>query len=108
MMQEIRRRLSSLYKLKDGTGIFLTPSGSDAEYIPLLLAQHFNPGKPITNIVTCNEEVGSGTLDASGGRFFSTLEPIAGYTGHMEGGVKMSDIVNGLGETTKTVAIDAR
>lgn len=43
------------------------------------------------NIVTCNEEVGSGTLDASGGRFFSPIDPIPGYTGHMEGGAKMSD-----------------
>lgn len=108
IMQEVRERIASLYQLKDGTGVFLTPSGSDAEYVPLLLAQHFNPGKAITNIVTCNEEVGSGTLDAAGGRFFSTLEPIPGYTAHMKGGVQMSDIVKGLGETTKTIAIGAR
>jgi hypothetical protein len=88
--------------------VFLTPSGSDAEYIPLLIAKLFNDGKPITNVVTCNEEVGSGTLDASGGRFFSPLEPIPGFSDHMEGGPKMSDPVLGLGEDVETVAVPAR
>lgn len=62
----------------------------------------------MTNIVTCNEEVGSGTLDAAGGRFFSTLEPIPGYASHIEGGPKMSDPVLGLGEGVETIAIPAR
>ena len=52
------------------------PSGSDAEYIPLLIAKLRNHGKQILNIVTCNEEVGSGTLDAAGGKFFSPIEPL--------------------------------
>ena len=109
VMQEIRERLAKLYKLDKDIGIFLTPSGSDAEYIPVLLAQSMNPNKKITNIVTCNEEVGSGTLDAAGGRFFSTVEPITGYTeSYHKNGVKMSDIVEGIGEDTKTIAIDAR
>lgn len=53
--------------------------------------------------------MGSGTLDAAGGRFFSTVEPITGYTeSYHKNGVKMSDIVEGIGEETKTIAIDAR
>ena len=79
-MGSTRKRLAKLYNLPAGTGIFLTPSGSDAEYIPLLIAQLLNQDKNIVNIVTCNEEVGSGTLDAAGGRFFSAVEPITGYT----------------------------
>lgn len=62
----------------------------------------------ITNIVTCNEEVGSGTLDASGGLFFSPVEPIPGYTSHMEGGADMHDPLLGLADNVKTVAINAR
>lgn len=79
-MGSTRKRLAKLYNLPAGTGIFLTPSGSDAEYIPLLIAQLLNQDKNIVNIVTCNEEVGSGTLDAAGGKFFSAVEPITGYT----------------------------
>jgi hypothetical protein len=66
--------------MPEGTGVFLTPSGSDAEYIPLLIAKILNPDpeKEFVNIITCNEEVGSGTVDASKGQFFSTMEPIEG------------------------------
>lgn len=95
----------NVYDLPVGTGIFLTPSGSDAEYIPLLIAQLLNKGKKITNIVTCDQEVGSGTLDAAGGRFFSALEPIPGYTEVMP---KMSDPVDGLAQGVETIAIGAR
>lgn len=66
--------------MPQGSGVFLMPSGSDAEYIPLLIAQELNKGKKVANIVTCNEEVGSGTVAASGGRFFSDVEPIPGFT----------------------------
>ena len=44
-MHEVRQKLAQMYSLPDGTGIFLTPSGSDAEYIPLLIAKLFNEGK---------------------------------------------------------------
>lgn len=108
IMHEVRQKIAQLYQLPEGTGIFLTPSGSDAEYIPLLMAKLFNEGKQVSNIVTCNEEVGSGTLDAAGGRFFSALEPIPGYATHIEGGPKMSDPVLGLGDGVETIAIAAR
>ena len=35
--EESRDRLKKAYNLPEGTGIFLMPSGSDAEYIPLLI-----------------------------------------------------------------------
>jgi hypothetical protein len=34
-----------MYELQEGTGVFLMPSGSDAEYIPLLIAKTLNEGK---------------------------------------------------------------
>ncbi|KAJ1482974.1 hypothetical protein T484DRAFT_1802191, partial [Baffinella frigidus] len=49
----------------------LFSSGSDSEYIPLLIAKTLDKGRKVVNIVTCDSEVGSGTLDAAGGRYFS-------------------------------------
>ena len=42
LMHETRERIIDLYSLPEGTGVFLMPSGSDAEYIPLLIAQILN------------------------------------------------------------------
>jgi hypothetical protein len=81
------------------------PSGSDAEYIPLLIAKTLNPGKQVTTVVTCNEEVGSGTLDAARGRLFSAVEPITGYT---DGTKKAGDAVEGLSENIEYVTVNAR
>lgn len=66
--------------------IVLFPSGSDAEYLPLVLAlirsseltfnskmKRINP--KVINIVTCINEVGSGTSNACGGKHFSELSP---------------------------------
>ena len=98
-----------MYGLDEGSGVFLMPSGSDAEYIPLVIAKLMNGmDKKITNIVTCNEEVGSGTLDASGGRFFSEVEPIPGYTAHMQDGAGMHDPLLDLADNVETIAINAR
>ena len=80
LMNDARDRLIKAYPMPEGTGVFLMPSGSDAEYIPLLICKILNEGKEIVSVVTCNEEVGSGTLDAAGGRFFSPVEPIQGFT----------------------------
>ena len=55
------------------------------------------------NIVTCNEEVGSGTLDAAGGKFFSSVEPI--YNGS---GANSGDPVEGLASGVENYAIAAR
>lgn len=81
------------------------PSGSDAEYIPLLIAKALNPGKTIHTLVTCNEEVGSGTLDAARGRLFSAVEPIKGFT---DGNKKQGDEVEGLSEGVEYSTINAR
>jgi hypothetical protein len=92
-----------LYSLPDGTGIFLMPSGSDAEYIPLLIAKLRHQGKQFLNIVTCNEEVGSGTLAAAGGKFFSPIEPLQYAPGAANG-----SNLEGLAENVDNFAIAAR
>jgi hypothetical protein len=104
-MNLTRERLAKAYDLPEGTGIFLMPSGSDAEYIPLLIAKILNEGKDIVNIVTCNEEVGSGTLDAAGGKYFSHIEPIKGFS---DGDKVMGSSVDGLDDGVATIAINAR
>eukprot|EP00960_Hanusia_phi_P046294 757738-Hanusia_phi.AAC.1 len=84
IMEGVRSRIKSLYDLPAGTEVFLCPSGSDAEYMPLLIAKTLNKGRKvdlapmtrIVNIVTCDSEVGSGTIDAAGGRYFSNVVPL--------------------------------
>jgi hypothetical protein len=46
---------------------------SDAEYIPVLIAKTLNKGRKVVNIVTCDAEVGSGTVDAAGQSSLSLL-----------------------------------
>ena len=104
-MRAQQDKLAKLYNLPEGTGVFLMPSGSDAEYIPLLIAKTLNPGKPVTTVVTCNEEVGSGTLDAARGKLFSAVEPIIGFT---DGTKKAGDAVEGLADNIQYVTVNAR
>ena len=94
--------------MPEGTGIFLSPSGSDAEYLVLLICKLLNAGKTIKNIVTCDEEVGSGTVAAASGKFFSPIEPIPGYHKHIEGGPKNNDPVLELVDNVEIVSIVAR
>ena len=46
-MDGVRSRIKSIYHLAAGTEVFLCPSGSDAEYIPLLIAKTLNKGKKV-------------------------------------------------------------
>jgi len=51
--------------------VYLAPSGSDLCYYPLLFSASLAPDKPILNIVTCPEELGSGSVLAYKGNYFS-------------------------------------
>jgi hypothetical protein len=86
--------------------VFLCPSGSDAEYIPLLIAKTLNRGRKVVNIVTCDAEVGSGTLDAAGGCYFSDVVPLP--DADTEGKKLNKKALAGLAEDVETVAIPAR
>jgi hypothetical protein len=105
IMEGVRSKIKSLYKVPAGTEVFLCPSGSDAEYIPLQIAKILTKGRKIVNIVTCDSEVGSGTLDAAGGKYFSPVVPLP------EDGMEvkaMGQPVQGLAENVETVSIAAR
>ena len=51
--------------------VFFGPSGSDLVYYPLMFQKMLNPGKRIVNIVSCPEELGSGSKYASETRFYA-------------------------------------
>eukprot|EP00277_Geminigera_cryophila_P001574 CAMPEP_0179416164 /NCGR_PEP_ID=MMETSP0799-20121207/6642_1 /TAXON_ID=46947 /ORGANISM="Geminigera cryophila, Strain CCMP2564" /LENGTH=489 /DNA_ID=CAMNT_0021188997 /DNA_START=57 /DNA_END=1526 /DNA_ORIENTATION=+ len=106
IMDGVRSSIKTLYNLPAGTEVFLCPSGSDAEYIPLLIAKTLNKGRKIVNIVTCDAEVGSGTLDAAGGCYFSDVVPLPDDD---SAGQKLNKkSLQGLAEDVETVAIPAR
>ena len=52
--------------------VYFGPSGSDLMYYPLLFMHVMHPGEEIISIVTCPEELGSGSLIAAQGRFFNS------------------------------------
>ena len=51
--------------------VFFGPSGTDVVYFPLLFSRELYPEKKILNIITCIEELGSGTINAGQGKYFS-------------------------------------
>lgn len=55
---------------EDRFEIFFAPSGSDLCYYPLLFSKLIDPEHPVHNILTCPEELGSGSLTASTGQYF--------------------------------------
>lgn len=82
--QNIRNRIRQYWGASSTypCNVILSPSGTDAEFIPTLAAltrhPHWNPNikkKLVTNIVVANGEVGSGTTLAAGMRHFSSLTP---------------------------------
>lgn len=73
-----------------------------------MIAKLLNPGKGVTNIVTCQNEIGTGNFLAAGGKFFQTLEPYPGYHTHIDGGIKKGDPVLDLAENVEAIAINAR
>ncbi|MBL8482941.1 MAG: hypothetical protein JNJ60_12155 [Rhodocyclaceae bacterium] len=74
--RRIRRKLAHLMEVDDlpGLEVVLTPSGSDAESVALYLAS-LRDERPLVNIVVGAREVGSGTVLAAGGRYFSECVP---------------------------------
>lgn len=51
--------------------VFFAPSGSDLCYYPLLFGRLIYPKRPLFNVITCPEELGSGSLAAHEGRYFA-------------------------------------
>lgn len=71
IMDGIRNEIIRLYDLPAGTGIILTPSRYDAQYIPILIARALNKDKEkLVNIITAKNELGDCTIHAAAGHYF--------------------------------------
>ena len=68
--QTLRLKAMLIYKSMD-FDVFYGPSGSDLMYLPLLFQCIIDPNKKIINIVSCPEELGSGSKAAAEGLYFS-------------------------------------
>lgn len=60
--------------------LFLAPSGTDLVYYPLIFAQLLEPGKTVNNLITCIEELGSGTKSSSVGEFYADYNQFGNKT----------------------------
>jgi len=79
--EEVRKeQVKSLKRLLKNVdfnyNVFFAPSGSDLCYYPILFSKLINPNKPIMSLVTCPEELGSGSAMANQGQFFSEKNQI--------------------------------
>lgn len=58
----------------------MTPSRTDAQFIPILVAKALNHDKDsFLNILTGKGEIGTNTLKAAQGKYFTDKYPIPGY-----------------------------
>merc|ERR1712137_1522824 len=76
MTNTICDRLRKVWRAS-GAVLTLFPSGTDAEFLPLLVALGRALGGKVASVITCAGEVGSGTSNAAVGRHFSPLLPQA-------------------------------
>ncbi len=69
---EHTRKIKNLinYASHDRFHVFYAPSGSDLCYYPLMFSRLIHPDKDIFNVITCPEELGSGSLAAYNGKSF--------------------------------------
>lgn len=70
----IRQKMHDFYKIKSNIDIIFGPSGTDVEYIAMVLTDKVSKNG-IHNIILGADEVGSGILDAAKGKYFSELTP---------------------------------
>jgi len=73
-----RKRITRLLDLPRGSQVVIVPSGSDAEYVPALIARTLRPDAKITSGVVQLREIGAGSAPAAMGRYFSTHAPLIG------------------------------
>ena len=57
------------YPGEDKFEVFYGPSGTDLVYLPIIFATILHPDRPILNLLSCPEELGSGTLFAVRGEY---------------------------------------
>jgi hypothetical protein len=71
LLAEQAGRIRSLFSPVDEFDVFFGPSGSDMMYLPLLFQALLKPNQPIVNIVSCPEELGSGSKLAAEAKYYA-------------------------------------
>ncbi len=72
-VEELRNQIKSAFQSSENPvdfEVFIAPSGTDLVYLPLLFKSIIDPNKRIVNVLTCPEELGSGTVLASQGKYY--------------------------------------
>lgn len=64
----------------DPFDVFFAPSGSDLVYYPNIFQMMLHPGKRLLNIVSCPEELGSGSKFASETKFYANFNQFGEQT----------------------------
>jgi len=75
-MEKVHENMRDILKIDSRTSIITVPSGTDAEYIPLLVAKAYagNDNK-IANIVTAAGEIGTHSATAANGLYYTAIAP---------------------------------
>ena len=98
-MDNVHRRIRAILKLDSNTSIVTIPSGTDSEYIPLLVAKAFaGHDYKIVNVITAAGEIGSHSATAAGGLYFSSYAPNRTQ-------VQSGERLGGIGENIEVVTI---
>ena len=84
--QKQLKKLIDINSLND-FDIFYAPSGSDLCYFPIMFSRIINPDKKIFRVVTCPEELGTGSNTAIKGEYFFG-------TNQFEENVSKNDIIH--------------
>jgi len=71
--------------------VFYAPSGSDLCYYPIMFSRILQPEKPIFSVVTCPEELGTGSNTAIKGKYFFGTNQ---FEENVEKGVNIHSDVN--------------
>jgi glutamate/tyrosine decarboxylase-like PLP-dependent enzyme len=75
-MGRVHARLRQILDVDKEISIITTPSGTDCEYIPLLITRMIAGAEArLVNIMTGAGEIGSGSVTAASGRFFKATTP---------------------------------
>jgi hypothetical protein len=72
LLENQSHRLKELVQseFRDPFDVFFAPSGSDLVYYPIMFQRLLNPNSRLVNIVSCSQELGSGSIYASESKFY--------------------------------------
>jgi hypothetical protein len=98
-MRQVHDRIRNILKIDSNTSIITAPSGTDAEYIPLLIAKaRAGYECKIVNIVTGAGEIGTYSPTAANGLYYTTSTPCGAKVGFGKSLV-------GIGNNVKVITI---